>query len=934
MYPVLRKEFQANKSIKDQLDALKIGNRNNFRDVSGPKVVGKIILDKEKRVDDKITEIQINNEEHLDLSHLELTKIPKKITTIATQLKSLKLKNNKLENIDLLSDLINLVYLDISHNIIHDLRPISKLNKLKELRLENNKVNKISYVSMLSKLEHLDISDNSITMDTLIKDNRIQNYFELNKEKLNLKISLNPFLKEIEGINIRDYPHIEEANHMMSLVEDFGKIFGGEDDLISQIVPQKLVILGNSNSGKTSLVKFLINDKLQIDSSETPLSTDMLKIIEWKNPGENSPEFLIYDFGGQDYYHATYQMFFSEEASYLLLWSKDNNVNMHFKGDGKLRTKPYYCFDMNYWLGNIKYLNDTVNNRVKDDNENISWYRNLIIVENKIDTDFESSFNLDSDIQFGEIESFKISLKSQEEVDVIRRDWLRKYLLHLNPHKTKEFRSRVNAINDFLRDLNEIKTKNEWIYSNLMEYLSKKFSSWKKLDSNEKERILFRLSTTGLILWYRYDKDLKHRVWLDPIKVQEQVLEFINQKIIKKYKGIIYAYALKNNQIFASLKNLLIKQQIIFYDEYYRNSKSPVYIIPQNLIDNLNDNPLFQIATNGLKNAFCVKFFNFMPMGIMNRIISMVGNLPDLKYYSRFQIVFTLNQEKFLLICTVDDLSLQIKSNSKNENLYKEIFLRIIAAYHRIKIEVDWDSNGTSQLDLNLQSKLFKVIPEDLLLSVHDNEFVNYKSLVFARKNNLHLVNGVRKHQTSQQIHGYKFNAFMKEKFTRPKSIFISYSHDDLEYRKKLQQYLRNMERENLISIWQDGLIEPGTIWDTEIKNNLNNADIIIFLISQSLISSTYSNEVELRTSLSNLTHKKSLILPVLIKNCDYKNWKAFPTEITEELVQNETSISNFQFLPNSTEEQRLLPINKWVFQEDAWVQIIDKIRSVLIVEE
>ena len=45
----------------------------------------------------------------------------------------------------------------------------------------------------------------------------------------------------------------------------------------------------------------------------------------------------------------------------------------------------------------------------------------------------------------------------------------------------------------------------------------------------------------------------------------------------------------------------------------------------------------------------------------------------------------------------------------------------------------------------------------------------------------------------------------------------------------------------------------------------------------------------------------------------------------------NNFNISNFQFIPQTPDEQRLLPVNKWEYPEDAWVQIVNKIRGILI---
>ena len=99
-------------------------------------------------------------------------------------------------------------------------------------------------------------------------------------------------------------------------------------------------------------------------------------------------------------------------------------------------------------------------------------------------------------------------------------------------------------------------------------------------------------------------------------------------------------------------------------------------------------------------------------------------------------------------------------------------------------------------------------------------------------------------------------------------------------------------------------------------------------LVSQSLIASHYVHEVELRKALQKVKEGKKLI-PILIKTCDFKNWKAFPYDKDETSQEDEDYISKYQFLPQTT-DKNLKPINKWEYTEDAWVQVIDKLRAVI----
>jgi hypothetical protein len=43
-----------------------------------------------------------------------------------------------------------------------------------------------------------------------------------------------------------------------------------------------------------------------------------------------------------------------------------------------------------------------------------------------------------------------------------------------------------------------------------------------------------------------------------------------------------------------------------------------------------------------------------------------------------------------------------------------------------------------------------------------------------------------------------------------PPTVLISYSHQDAPWRERLAGQLRVLEREGLLQLWHDGLIEPG----------------------------------------------------------------------------------------------------------------------------
>lgn len=88
------------------------------------------------------------------------------------KLNKLNAKNLDIKSISGLEYAVNLKQLDLSGNLIDDIKAVSKLKKLKKLNLSNNFIIDVQPLSELSFLEHLDLSNNDISDVFPIATNR------------------------------------------------------------------------------------------------------------------------------------------------------------------------------------------------------------------------------------------------------------------------------------------------------------------------------------------------------------------------------------------------------------------------------------------------------------------------------------------------------------------------------------------------------------------------------------------------------------------------------------------------------------------------------------------------------------------------------------------------------------------------------------------
>ena len=885
-----------------------------------------------------------------------------------TNLKRLFLVDCGIKEIRISNGLEQLTTLFLSNNALtsQSLNYLTSLINLRDLRLGGNKINQIAGIEKLANLQRLELNNNQIAPASVVGNNTFFDFLFAKAERLVLRIHNNPFLSEIPGLNQLDYQSNKKVNHIRVFLSDYEHVFKKGSKKVKIKLPHKIVLLGNSNSGKTSLVDFLCDGVLQGDAGKE--STEILEIKKWEPISEK--EFLIYDFGGQDFYHGTYQLFLSQEATYLALWSKDNNYN-HINTDRTdFRPDDYLCFNVNYWLGNIRYFNEIVGDHSRSDTNpgDSDWMKNLLLVENKIDLKPANNQVHEIDPIFAEAERFKISLnKERNTVYSRRRLWLKDYLKLQHPGATAEIETRAKAIDNYLDTWEELRVNNRWKVSDLKQHLTNRFKSWQDLDVVDVERILQRFNTSGLLLWYPFDAALKDYVWIDPKKLQVEVLEFLKSvKEIAHEEGKFEMTGLEeitvqDGQTTKILLDLLLKQQVLFQD-------GNTYIIPQKLPLSPEKDPIFRIATQGLPPAFTIRFQRFMPLGIMNRLIAIFGNDSEDQFYSRYQLIFSLRDvetkeaKKIYLKCDMQELSIEIRTHSKSKSLWRNIFFRILLSYHRIEFEVrgqitsKQNSNSEEERDFAVETMVFEalsestkriledtnvvkidldseltpserphhtleqLVPEDLQVALNDRYFIDYHDLLKAQENNLHIVTPhLDKDETqTKNVKSYQFNAFMDEGFNRPKKVFISYSHDDVEYRQELQKYLITLKRDNLIEIWQDEMIQVGSDWDETIRQNLQTADIVILLISQSFIASDYIYQVELQEALK-MSHDGKTIFPILIENCDYQNFSA-------RSIGKITNVAQLQFIPHNN--GRLLPISDWDNPSKAWVQVTKALRE------
>ena len=97
-------------------------------------------------------------------------------------------------------------------------------------------------------------------------------------------------------------------------------------------------------------------------------------------------------------------------------------------------------------------------------------------------------------------------------------------------------------------------------------------------------------------------------------------------------------------------------------------------------------------------------------------------------------------------------------------------------------------------------------------------------------------------------------------------SVFVSYAHEDRDLCNKLEDHLSALRIDGYIELWKDGQIIPGQEWAPEINRRLDEADIILLLVTSSFLGSEFIGRVELVRALERHGRGEAIVIPVILK--------------------------------------------------------------------
>ncbi len=135
--------------------------------------------------------------------------------------------------------------------------------------------------------------------------------------------------------------------------------------------------------------------------------------------------------------------------------------------------------------------------------------------------------------------------------------------------------------------------------------------------------------------------------------------------------------------------------------------------------------------------------------------------------------------------------------------------------------------------------------------------------------------------------------------------MFVSYSHKDESFHDEFIKHLKPMVLNGEVVIWSDKKLTLGEEVKPEIIKNLNESNIVIFLISVDFFCSDFIVNEEIKRALDKKSEKK--VIPIILKHCDWK----------------ESPLGKYLAAPKDG-----VPIEMFSNRDKTWVEVIDLIKT------
>ena len=601
-------------------------------------------------------------------------------------------------------------------------------------------------------------------------------------------------------IFVGDNPYIEPPTEiMMQGREAIQFYYQNERDRLGEI---KILLVGQGEAGKTSVVRRLLDDDFRADEPQTHgiiIRKEDLRKYGVETMGR------FWDFGGQEIMHSTHKFFLSKRSIYLLVLNarKDENPD--------------------YWLRHI---------------EAYGAGAPTLILFNKMDEN--PAFDLDRRAlreKYPFIEDFlPVSAKTGEGISDLRQKLLE--LVREHPLAESRFPRTWLAVRDALEE----ERKDYINYEHFREICRHKGVS----DETNQDHLLRALHDLGIVLHFEKLRGFDTQI-LNPRWLTNAVYRIVNSPFLSRNKGVLRVSEvgdmLRDERYgsepfsFPPEKHLFIVQVMEQFELCYEVERNQTYIVPEQLPPAGEENAPLEVRAGERQVRLLVKFPEFLPTSIFPRFMVRTHQwiVEDCRWRTAMQLE-ERDRTRSRARITEDRAGrvISIEVCGRDPRQFLTILRKELEAIYRsfpnLKVEEHVPLEDKATVTYNTLAKYEKRNMPKYFCTELDKEF------------------GV-----SELLDGIEEKEQRSEEGKVPVSVFVSYAHADEENFRALSEFKKRVSpwvRIDNVHLWDDGAIVPGQKWRKEILRKLEQADVVVCLLSPGFTASDFCWDTEMRKAM------------------------------------------------------------------------------------